>query len=66
MDAWNGTDAEECDDGNQTNGDGCTDTCQWEDMLEAPASECTVNSYPQVEEGEYLPVRWLGSWSDAV
>lgn len=70
VDLWtdaNGNSAnEECDDGNNIPEDGCDAECKREPVLESPSQACTPGSYPQVEIGEYLPVWWLWTRSDAV
>lgn len=55
-----GEDAEECDDGNILPGDGCDADCKREPILITENNQCTAGSYPQIEEGEYLPVWWFG------
>lgn len=57
--------AETCDDGNSTSWDGCSATCTIEPVVTwmPPSWLCTVQSYPQVEVGEYLPIRWI--WSSS-
>jgi uncharacterized repeat protein (TIGR02543 family) len=68
LDSWiiddtTGLPAETCDDGNTDSWDGCSATCTIEPVVTwMPTSWlCTVQSYPQVEVGEYLPIWWL--WS---
>lgn len=67
LDSWiineaTGLPAETCDDGNLTWWDGCSATCSIEPVINLASTSglCTIQSYPQIEVGEYLPIRWAG------
>lgn len=48
LDAWQtGEDAEECDDGNNNDEDGCDANCKREPIISAENNKCTVGNYPQ-------------------
>jgi uncharacterized repeat protein (TIGR02543 family) len=57
--------AETCDDGNMVWWDGCSATCTIEPVVSLATTSglCTLQSYPQIEVAEYLPIRWAGTKS---
>jgi cysteine-rich repeat protein len=57
--------AEACDDGNNTNRDGCTALCAFESPFSFWSEQlCTAQHYPTVTMGELLPIwwEWTSSW----
>jgi len=52
---------EQCEDGNQQAGDGCSDTCLVEQPLLSPEENlwrCLDIQYPIIQNGEFVPLWW--------
>lgn len=71
VDAWTdpvtGLPQESCDDGNRSNGDWCSATCEWESLYKPDAeNQCTTDQFPQIDEREYLPIWFLWTWTGQI